>query len=349
MKSSDFLSGKRRPSAGDVARLAGVGRATVDRVLKRRPGVKPATLQRVIEAAATLDYLPSQELFELLRPKPMRLAFLLPSGTNRYLRMLGEHISSAAERWEPFNATCRCHYVEGFKPEALASALRHHGERADGVAFMALEHPLVRDAVAEIAQKVPVVTLISDVSAAQRIAYVGLDNRAAGRTAGLLIGRFVGERAGKVALIAGSRSYRAHEEREMGFLAIVEEQFPRLSVVGLREGHDEAQQNYDQARRLLAKHQDIVAIYNIGGGADGIGRALREANRAHSVTFIGHGLTPDTRAMLVDGTMDAAITQDHQAMVLDCVRIFTNVRDGREPLTGVTPTQISLFVRENLP
>jgi hypothetical protein len=51
----------------------------------------------------------------------------------------------------------------------------------------------------------------------------------------------------------------------------------------------------------------------------------------------------------IDGTMDAAITQDHQAMVLDCVRIFTNVRDGREPLTGVAPTQIGLFVRENLP
>jgi LacI family transcriptional regulator len=47
--------------------------------------------------------------------------------------------------------------------------------------------------------------------------------------------------------------------------------------------------------------------------------------------------------------MDAAITQDPQAMVLDCVRIFTNVRDGRDPMSGVTPTQISLYVRENLP
>ena len=135
----------------------------------------------------------------------------------------------------------------------------------------------------------------------------------------------------------------------MGFLHIVEEQFPQLTVVGLREGHDDAQQNYTQTRRLLAKHPDIVAIYNIGGGADGIGRALRETNRAHTVTFIGHGLTPDTRAMLIEGTMDAAITQDHQAMVLDCVRVFTNVRDGREPLAGIVPTRISLFVRENLP
>jgi hypothetical protein len=29
--------------------------------------------------------------------------------------------------------------------------------------------------------------------------------------------------------------------------------------------------------------------------------------------------------------------------------IFTNLRDGRDPLTGIGPTQINLFVRENLP
>ena len=45
-----------------------------------------------------------------------------------------------------------------------------------------------------------------------------LDNRAAGRTAGYLVGRFIGARKGKVAMIAGSLSYRGHEESEMGFL-----------------------------------------------------------------------------------------------------------------------------------
>ena len=340
----------RRPRADDIAHAAGVSPATVDRVLNRRPGVRAATAQRVIEAAAALDYLPRAALYEALRPKPMRLAFLLPSGTNRYLRMLGEHISSAHEQLAPFNVACHCRFVEGFDPEALARNLRHQAQRADGVAFMALEHPLVHAAVAEIvARGVPVLTLISDLSPGQRTAYVGLDNRAAGRTAGLLIGRFVGERAGKIALIAGSRSYRAHEEREMGFLHIIEEMFPSLTVVGLREGHDDAAQNYRQARRLLAQHPDIVGLYNIGGGADGIGRALREAQRERFVTFVGHGLTPDTRALLIDGTMDAAITQDHRIMVLDCVRIFTNLRDGRAALAGIEPTRISLFVRENLP
>ena len=75
---------------------------------------------------------------------------------------------------------------------------------------------------------------------------------------------------------------------------------------------------------------------------------MREANRGSVVTFIGHGLTTDTRAALRDGTMDVAITQDHQLMTLNCVRIFTNLRDGRAAMSGIEPIEISLFVRENL-
>jgi LacI family transcriptional regulator len=55
----------------------------------------------------------------------------------------------------------------------------------------------VREAVDELAEQgVPVVTLISDLSASRRVACVGLDNRAAGRTAAVLIGRFLGPRRG---------------------------------------------------------------------------------------------------------------------------------------------------------
>jgi LacI family transcriptional regulator len=341
---------RRRARAADIARAAGVSTATVDRVLNRRPGVRTATAHRVMKAAAALDYLPEADLLEALRPKPMRLVFLLPAGTNRYLRALGQYIASADEPLAPFNVTCRCQFVEAFKPEALADSLLRHGRNADGIAFMALEHPQVREAIATLADRgVPVLTVISDLLHSRRAAYVGLDNRAAGRSAGFLLGRFLAGRAGRIALIAGSRSYRAHEEREMGFLHIREEMFPGIDVVGLREGHDDSEQNYRQTRGLLRQYPDLVGIYNIGGASDGVGRALKEAGRAKDVVFVGHGLTPDTRALLIDGTMDAVITQDPEAMVLNCVRIFANLREDKAALAGLEPLRISLVVRENLP
>ena len=78
-------------------------------------------------------------------------------------------------------------------------------------------------------------------------------------------------------------------------------------------------------------------------------RALKEAGQDQKVVFIGHGLTPDTRALLIDGSMDAVITQSPHTTLMSCVRIFTNLRDGREALSGVESTRSQVIFRENLP
>lgn len=337
----------------EVAERAQVSLATVDRVLHGRSGVRASTVQRVMEAAAAIGYVAQAQATSTLAP-PLRLSFLIPEGSNRFLRMLGDLIGSSQEHWAPFNVRCQAQFIEAFNPEALARQLLRHGKKSDGVAFMALEHPLVREAVAELAEQgVPTATLISDLSNSRRAAYVGLDNRAAGRTAAYLIARFMGSLArseqAKVAMIAGSLSYRAHEEREAGFLHLFEEQYPRVRVVGLREGHDDAEKNYRQARALFEQHADLAGIYNIGGGAEGIGKAIHELQAARRPIFIGHGLTPDTRALLIDGTLDAVITQNPLGAVMNCVRIFANLRDGREAHSGVEQVRSQVIFRENLP
>ena len=348
---ADRLSDRNGKAARlpDVARLAGVSTATADRVLNRRPGVRPVTAQRVLNAALELGYILEDEM-RAAEPKPMRLVFLLPAGTNRYLNMLGRLIAEAGPQLAPYNARCRVEHIKSFNPELLARTLIANARSADGIAFMALEHPAVREAVNALADRgVPTVTLISDIQNSARAAYLGLDNRATGRTAAYLIARFIGPRAAKVAMIAGSRSYRAHEEREMGFLHLFEEMFPAIAVVGLREGQDDEVRNYRLTRELLAQHRDLAGIYNIGGGSDGVGKALKEARRGEQVVFIGHGLTPDTRALLIDGTMDAVITQNPQRTLTDCVAIFANLRARREALHGVEAPRGEIMFRENLP
>lgn len=338
----------------EVAARADVSLATVDRVLHGRSGVRASTVQRVMRAAADLGYVSQAQAFGAVAPKPLRLAFLIPEGSNRFLRMLGDLIACSQEHWAPYNVRCQAEYIESFNPDALARQLLRHGRKSDGIAFMALEHPVVREAVSELAERgVPTVTLISDLSNSRRAAYVGLDNRAAGRTAAYLIARFMAPvprgRHAKVAMIAGSLSYKAHEEREAGFLHLFEEQYPAVQVVGLREGQDDAEKNYRQARALFEQHGDLAGIYNIGGGAEGIGRAIHDAKLARKPVFIGHGLTPDTRALLIDGTMDAVITQNPQGAVMSCVRIFANLRDGREAHSGVEQVRSQVIFRENLP
>ncbi len=333
----------------DVARLAAVSTATVDRVLNQRAGVRPITVERVLKAAAELAYLSTSDLSRLTAQGQLRLIFLLPV-SNKFVRMLGDTVGFSKSYFAPFKVKCRVVWIESFNPEVLARSLLHHGKRADGIAFMPLEHPAVCEAVQVLADNgVATVTLVSDLSNSRRAAYVGLDNRAAGRTAAYLIGRFIGPRRAKVAIVAGSRSYSAHGEREAGFHQLIEERFPAIEIVGLREGLDDVEKNYQQTRGLLRQYPGLGGIYNVGGAHDGVARALREAGRHHDVVYIGHGLSSDTRALLIDGSMDAVITQNPQSAIASCVRIFTNLRDQRDPLDGIETPRGHIIFRENLP
>jgi LacI family transcriptional regulator len=343
-------TGRNLPTLADVAARAGVSTATADRALNGRPGVRPATLRRVLNAANEFGYITDVGERISALAKPLRLAFLLPSGENSFLGMLGRLIARAQDQLAGFNMRARVEYIEGFRPDLLAQELKRIGREVDGIAFMALEHPLVREAVDLLAERgVPTVALISDIANSARVAYVGLDNRAAGRTAGYLIARFIGDRPAKVAMIVGSLSYRAHEEREMGFLHLFQELFPAIEVVGLREGQDDEARNYRQTKTLLAQHPDLAGIYNIGGGPEGVARALKEAGRQHEVVFVGHGLTAETRGLLIEGAMDAVITQNPQATLMDSVSIFANLRAGRPAAEGVERPRSEIILRENLP
>ena len=65
------------------------------------------------------------------------------------------------------------------------------------------------------ARGIPVVTLVTDLPDSARLAYVGMDNRAAGRTAAYLLGQWLGAelRAGVLVSLSSTR-FRGEEERE---------------------------------------------------------------------------------------------------------------------------------------
>lgn len=62
----------------DVARLAGVGRGTVSRVLNERANVDPATRARVLEAIKELDFVPNPTARRLSLRQTQTVAVILP-------------------------------------------------------------------------------------------------------------------------------------------------------------------------------------------------------------------------------------------------------------------------------
>ena len=313
----------------DIAREAGVSPATVDRVLNNRPGVKLRTKQVVLAAAQKLDYSAEVEGTPLVsNPAKIRLHFALPAGANAFMKTFQRQIESLALSRPELDVSVLT--IEGFSPDSLARTLRELEGRTDGVGVIALDHPTVREAIRALAASgVKVATVVSDISHVPRIDYIGIDNRAAGRLAGYLLSRFIGSRRGaKVALLAGSLSYRGHQEREMGFRHILAEEFPSIEIVEIREMLDDEDRAYSEAKALLEKHPDLAGIYNVGAGSLGIGRALKDRNLQSSIIFVGHDATEDTKGMLLDGTMDAVIDQNPRVEARESLNILTHAVRG---------------------
>src|SRR3712207_1696208 len=119
----------RRVTIVDIARLADVSTATVDRVLNGRQGVKAATVKRVMKAAAELGYVDeSDERVRDVRPLA-QISFILPKGTNRYITMLGRMISEMAPQLERFSIKPTVEYIESFNPDLLAKTLHRHAKQ----------------------------------------------------------------------------------------------------------------------------------------------------------------------------------------------------------------------------
>ncbi len=338
-----------RATLADIAREAGVSTATVDRVLNNRLGVRERTRDRVLSVAGRLGYLEGGRLAAELGDGAdvVELDFLVPGGTNTFLHLLASCLAEQ-ERLRR-DVRVRVHLIEGFNPDALAERLHGIEGTTRGVGLVGIDHPTVREAIRSLAVAgIPVLTLCSDISHVPRVSYVGIDNRAAGRVAGYLIGRFIRADRGKVALFAGSLSYRGHEEREMGFRHILEEEFRELAVVELREVRDDSERSYAEAKALLARHPDLAGIYNIGAGNRGIARALEEAGRAKSTVFVGHELTEHTRRFLLSGTMDAVIDQNPRVEAREAVDRLRRAVQGDERPFGPS-VRIQTVFRENIP
>ena len=337
-----------RATQSDVARDAGVSSATVDRVLNNRPGVRYRTREIVLEVAKRLGYISGGHAPEAAAAgSPLRLDFVLPMGTNNFIRMLHQQLYQQGAARSGLDV--HMHLIEGFNPDTLARKLQELGGQTQGVGVIALDHPTVREAIRKLsAAGVKVVTIASDILHVPRIAYVGIDNRQAGRLAGYVLGRFLGTtELRKVALLAGSLSYRGHEEREMGFRHILAEEFPNLQIVDLREVRDDRERAYVEASALLDRYGDLAAIYNIGAGNAGIARALKERNRSQTIMFMAHEATDENKALLLDGTIDALIDQNPRVEARETLNILCNSIQGL-PYEYHGP-RLQIIFKENIP
>ncbi|WP_026620692.1 LacI family transcriptional regulator [Ensifer sp. WSM1721] len=340
-----------RPTVHDIAAEAGVSLATVDRVLNNRPGVRTVTRHKVERAIATLGYVRDVAAANLAKGRSYPLVFILPAGENSFMRGLEAEVRAAMARSVAERTDITILSVPAFDAPALAAALMEARERRPaGVAVVAVEAPEVTEAVKRLREdRIAVVTLVSDLPGSGRDHFAGVDNIAAGRTAGSLMGRFIGGREGAVTVVAGSMLVRDHRDRLEGFRAVMTEDFAGRRILPVIEGQDNPTLVEKLVGALLEQQPDLAGIYSLGAGNRGLVAALEKAGREKTICAIAHELTPHSRAALVSGTIDALLNQNAGHEVRSAIRVLKAKADGLPVIAAQERIRIDIFLKDNLP
>ncbi|MEM7169037.1 MAG: LacI family DNA-binding transcriptional regulator [Pseudomonadota bacterium] len=340
-----------RPTVHDVASEAGVSLATVDRVLNGRSGVREKTANRVHAAIDRLGYVRDTSAANLARKREYNFVAVLPKDSSQFTETMRKALIEAASAQITERMTVKVISVMPDDPHAIARAL--HGLRRskpDGVAIMAQETPQVRDAIARLKiDGIAVAALLSDLPSSERDFFVGVNSQSAGRTAALLMGRFVTNTKGKVLVVTSSLMARDSIDRRLGFDSVILDEFPSLSVLPSVEFRNDP----ERARRIIARalegHDDLVGVYSMGPGNQHLIDALRDDGRLPELVYIAHELTPYTRVALVNREIDAVIAQNVGHLARSALRVLRAKSDGVAIFEAQERIRIDIITRENLP
>jgi LacI family transcriptional regulator len=330
-----------RLTVAEIAAEAGVGTATVDRILNNRPGVRELTRKRVMKAIAALQA--AQTLAKPAAVENYRIAFLSESGKS-FQETLESAVWETARQTPNINVSFDGNTTSQVDPIKYAKLIERTAETAQAIVIVARENVIINRAIRNVVGRgVPVICITTDLPTSGRTAYVGNDQASAGATAAYLMGQAVGNRNGNI-LFVYSASYRVQEERELGFRRVLRTEYPLLNIDERVNSNDETEYVYPLVSRYIEEHGPPAGIYNVAAGNVGIGKAITEHGLAGKTVFIGHELNANSRMLLETGVMNFAIGHD-VALEVELAMSCAIQAAGRKPITPPAFTRIRIYTK----
>ena len=300
---------RRSHRVRDVAEQSGLSPATVDRVLNGRVGVSARAVRAVETALLDLD----RQATAVRLARRSLLVDVVLDAPGRFRTQVREATADAVAGARPATVRARFHESEGADPAAIArtvDGLGAGGRACNGLVLKAPDDERVAAAARRAGERgIPVVTLVTDVSGSNRVAYVGLDNSAAGSTAAYLLTHLLAGSGGAVLATLSHRSFLGEQERLAAFRERLEADEPGREVVVVGDLHGADAPTERAVAVALERGPRVAAVYSMGGGNVGTARALAAAGAA-SVPFVGHDLDADNLALLRSGALTVVLHHD---------------------------------------
>lgn len=224
-------------------------------------------------------------------------------------------------------------------------------QQVDGIILAPLDaRALVSPVNMATRREIPVVVFDSALQSSDRVSFVATDNFAGGQLAAQALGDALGGR-GNVILLRYAAGSASTEDRENGFLEVMDRDFPGITLISTDQHAGATRETALQAsQNLLNRYGDMLQGVFTPNESSTVGMllALRAAGLAgEGVVHIGFDAGEQLLAALRDGDIDALVVQDPFDMGYQAVKIMVDHLNG-ESVPERVDTGLHLVTTENL-
>lgn len=183
---------------------------------------------------------------------------------------------------------------------------------ADAILLSSIDYHKTNDTVNEAVKNgVKVITVDSGISSELVSQFIGTDNRAAGKTAGLAaVSGFASEAKIFIGIVNCTEETDNGKQREEGFREAIAA-VPNAEITAIAVTDSNTESAKEGALKLLREHPQINVLVGFNEWLTlGVGEAIRESEAARRVRGIGFDTNVLSVSMLETGEMNALVVQN---------------------------------------
>lgn len=240
-------------------------------------------------------------------------------------------------------------------PSAQNDAIENYiAQKVDGIILVAIDVNGVKPAItAAKGAGIPVIAIDAQIPDGDNVAFVGVDNTAAGADIGKFFSDYVKANMGgsaKVGVVGALNSY-IQNQRLDGFKKAVEEGGQSVTFLDTVDGQNVQDVALSAAENLMTSNPDMNALYATGEPALlGAVAAVTSQGRQDSVKVFGWDLTKSAIDGIDQGFVTAVIQQDPAGEGKAAVEALVELKKGgtvpaiiNVPVTIVTKDNVDDF------
>lgn len=256
----------------DVARLAGLSRATVSRVINHHPYVTEKKKQLVYEAMKELEYYPNSSAQRLRKQKTDTIAVLVPRLTNPFFPFLIEGLEMIAVKHGLQLLICQTHQD---KEKELSFLNLLKTKQVDGLIFTSIENNWAT--IAPYQEWGPII-LCNEYKSEAKVPVVRLD-----QVKGSYLGtRHLMEKGHKKIAYCGGTISELGVDREKGFRAALEEFNLEMNDQWFFRDSYSIECGKDILRKIIAMKNRPTAIFT---GSDEVAAGIIKEAKSSGMTI----------------------------------------------------------------